>query len=96
MSEAGKIFRPADDCPGGVHERISEAPVRTRAGHCPAVGRSGRAATTVNHRRIARELVPVTDSFDHVRREAMIPMRDGVKLYTVILVPAVQSTRACC
>jgi len=34
-----------------------------------------------------RELVPVTDSFDHVRREAMIPMRDGVKLYTVILVP---------
>lgn len=29
----------------------------------------------------------VTDSFDHVRREAMIPMRDGVKLHTVILVP---------
>src|SRR4051794_16486654 len=33
------------------------------------------------------KLVPVTDSFDHVRREVMIPMRDGVKLYTVILVP---------
>lgn len=30
---------------------------------------------------------PVTDSFDHVRREEMIPMRDGVKLHTVILVP---------
>jgi len=30
---------------------------------------------------------PVTSSFDYVRREAMIPMRDGVKLYTVILVP---------
>ena len=29
----------------------------------------------------------VTDSFDYVRREAMIPMRDGVKLHTVILVP---------
>jgi putative CocE/NonD family hydrolase len=28
-----------------------------------------------------------TDSFDHVRREEMIPMRDGVKLHTVILVP---------
>ena len=26
-------------------------------------------------------------SFDYIRREAMIPMRDGVKLYTVILVP---------
>jgi putative CocE/NonD family hydrolase len=30
---------------------------------------------------------PVTDSFDYVRREVMIPMRDGVKLHTVILVP---------
>src|SRR5258708_14278833 len=30
---------------------------------------------------------PVTTSFDYVRREAMIPMRDGVKLHTVILVP---------
>ncbi|HEV2987606.1 MAG TPA: CocE/NonD family hydrolase [Candidatus Angelobacter sp.] len=30
---------------------------------------------------------PVTNSFDYIRREAMIPMRDGVKLYTVILVP---------
>jgi len=28
-----------------------------------------------------------SDSFDYVRREAMIPMRDGVKLFTVILVP---------
>src|SRR5712672_3316259 len=32
-------------------------------------------------------ITPVTDSFDYVRREAMIPMRDGVKLHTVILVP---------
>jgi uncharacterized protein len=30
---------------------------------------------------------PVTTSFDYVRREVMIPMRDGVKLHTVILVP---------
>jgi hypothetical protein len=30
---------------------------------------------------------PVTDRFDHVRRDLMIPMRDGVKLHTVILVP---------
>ncbi len=28
-----------------------------------------------------------TSGFDYVRREAMIPMRDGVKLHTVILVP---------
>ena len=32
-------------------------------------------------------LQPVTTGFDYVRREAMIPMRDGVKLHTVILVP---------
>ncbi len=30
---------------------------------------------------------PVTDRFDHVRRDLMIPMRDGVRLHTVILVP---------
>ena len=30
---------------------------------------------------------PVTDSFDYTRRDVMIPMRDGVKLHTVILVP---------
>jgi uncharacterized protein len=30
---------------------------------------------------------PVTTSFDHERRVVMIPMRDGVKLHTVILVP---------
>jgi hypothetical protein len=32
-------------------------------------------------------LKPSTDGFDYARREAMIPMRDGVKLHTVILVP---------
>ena len=30
---------------------------------------------------------PRNESFDHVRREAMIPMRDGVKLKTIILIP---------
>jgi uncharacterized protein len=29
----------------------------------------------------------VTSTFDHSRRDVMIPMRDGVKLHTVILVP---------
>jgi putative CocE/NonD family hydrolase len=33
------------------------------------------------------QLRPVTESFDFVRREAMIPMRDGVRLHTVILIP---------
>jgi putative CocE/NonD family hydrolase len=30
---------------------------------------------------------PTNDGFDYIRREVMIPMRDGVKLHTVILVP---------
>jgi uncharacterized protein len=33
------------------------------------------------------KFVPVTTSFDYIRRDVMIPMRDGVKLHTVILVP---------
>jgi putative CocE/NonD family hydrolase len=30
---------------------------------------------------------PVTDSFEYTKRDVMIPMRDGVKLHTVIIVP---------
>ena len=30
---------------------------------------------------------PVTSSFDHTTRDVMIPVRDGVKLHTVIVVP---------
>jgi uncharacterized protein len=30
---------------------------------------------------------PVTNSFDYVKRDVMIPMRDGVKLHTVIVIP---------
>src|SRR5256886_16148729 len=36
---------------------------------------------------IPAKFKPVTDSFDHTRRNVMIPMRDGVKLHTVILIP---------
>jgi putative CocE/NonD family hydrolase len=33
------------------------------------------------------QLEPVTDSFDYIPREVMVPMRDGTKLHTVILIP---------
>jgi uncharacterized protein len=36
---------------------------------------------------IPATFTPTYDGFDHVRRTAEIPMRDGVKLHTVILVP---------
>jgi putative CocE/NonD family hydrolase len=33
------------------------------------------------------DFTPATSSFDYVKRTVMIPMRDGVKLYTVLLIP---------
>ncbi|MGQ0384869.1 MAG: CocE/NonD family hydrolase [Gammaproteobacteria bacterium] len=36
---------------------------------------------------IPEKFTPKTDGFDYLRREEMIPMRDGVRLKTVILVP---------
>jgi putative CocE/NonD family hydrolase len=36
---------------------------------------------------IADKYVAPTASYDYVKRVAMIPMRDGIKLYTVIVVP---------
>ena len=37
-----------------------------------------------------------TAGFDYLRREVMIPMRDGVKLHTVILVPKGARARPSC
>jgi len=34
-----------------------------------------------------QNFTPVTDSFNYAKRDVMIPMRDGVKLHTVIVIP---------
>src|SRR5207253_9197452 len=34
-----------------------------------------------------QEFKPTNESFEYTRRDVMIPMRDGVKLHTVIIVP---------
>ena len=39
------------------------------------------------------EFTPTYDDFDFVRREVMIPMRDGVKLHTVILMSKLRPGR---
>ena len=65
------------------------------------------AATTVGHTQTQKPATyptlpsetpaafdPVATSFDYVRRDVMIPMRDGVKLHTVILVPKGAAKRA--
>jgi predicted acyl esterase len=44
-----------------------------------------RAQTLPSER--PEKIEPTYDGFDYTRREVMIPMRDGVKLHTVILVP---------
>ncbi|URD62052.1 CocE/NonD family hydrolase [Sphingomonas sp. KRR8] len=36
---------------------------------------------------IPKNFTPPTDNRDYIKREVMIPMRDGTKLYTVIVIP---------
>jgi len=57
--------------PGGDIPKAFQAPV-------PAVPKSGDIPQRFNAPR---------GEFQYVRREAMIPMRDGAKLYTVLIVP---------
>ena len=49
------------------------------------LGMCGVAAA--QHSDIPKSFTVPTAGDDYVKREVMIPMRDGVKLYTVILVP---------
>jgi putative CocE/NonD family hydrolase len=59
----------------------------------PAAGQSAQAAPapSASYQELPCEtpaaFEPASEGFDHVRREVMIPMRDGVRLFTVILVP---------
>jgi putative CocE/NonD family hydrolase len=55
------------------------------------LGSAGEPRAQERVRSLESETPPVftprTESFDYTRREAMIPMRDGVKLKTIILIP---------
>ncbi|MGC2448183.1 MAG: CocE/NonD family hydrolase, partial [Candidatus Sulfotelmatobacter sp.] len=53
----------------------------------PGVAQNAGSPATSLPSEMPEKLVPVTDSFDYVKREVMIPMRDGVKLHTVIVIP---------
>ena len=50
-------------------------------------GKLVRAQTPTLPSETRDKIQPTNYGFDYVRREVMIPMRDGVKLHTVILVP---------
>ena len=53
----------------------------------PAVAQSAPPPPPALPSETPTKFEPATDSFDYIRRDVMIPMRDGVKLHAVILVP---------
>ncbi len=66
------------------------APPGARAAQMPAPAAPVPATPAAPPRldsELARAFSPHTDTFDYTRREVMIPMRDGVHLHTVIIVP---------
>ena len=69
---------------------MPNARLRAVAGLALALLASG-AALAAQPARLAPDMpahfTPRTDSFDYVRREVMIPMRDGVKLHTILIIP---------
>jgi uncharacterized protein len=52
-----------------------------------AAGLMLAAPAKASHSDIPGRFKPADASFDYVRREVMIPMRDGVRLHTVIVIP---------
>jgi putative CocE/NonD family hydrolase len=71
-----------------VHTVVSRQSLVFAIGLCVAVplGTVSAQVTTLPSETPAK-LVPTNYGFDHERRDVMIPMRDGVKLHAVILVP---------
>ena len=54
--------------------------------HAPVAAQTQPAPATLQSETPAK-FEPTNHGFDHVRRDVMIPMRDGARLHTVILVP---------
>ena len=52
-----------------------------------AAARAQEAVPPPSVSEIPASFTPKTDSFDFVRRDEMVAMRDGVKLRTIVLVP---------
>ncbi len=69
-----------------IHGRACAGVLMLAAVCWPAADRPAIAADALPSETPAAFLARV-DSFDYVKREVMIPMRDGVKLQTLILIP---------
>jgi uncharacterized protein len=57
------------------------------AAQAPPSSKSESANSATFPSETPAQLEPVADSFDYTRREVLIPMRDGTRLHTVILIP---------
>src|SRR4051812_45212152 len=53
---------------------------------CPAHSRAAEPAPALPSD-TPEKFKPATNSFDYVKREEMVPMRDGIKLKTFVLIP---------
>jgi len=53
----------------------------------PAAAQTAQEPAATLPNETPAKVTPVTDSFDYVKHDVMIPMRDGVKLHTVIVIP---------
>ena len=69
---------------GGALLAPAQAPAQTST---PAPGQISAPAGNAPFSEFPAAFAARTDSFDYIKRSAMIPMRDGVKLYTLILIP---------
>src|SRR5262245_31939714 len=73
---------------GGTVSRALVLALTALAGTASAQDEAAKPATYKDlPSEIPEKFKPTHQGFDHSRRTVMIPMRDGVKLHTVILIP---------
>jgi uncharacterized protein len=75
-------------CPRGARKLWRQAGLYLLAAGCALAQQAGALGPAPAGSDIPSTFTVPRNGYGYVRREAMIPMRDGVKLHTVIIVPA--------
>jgi putative CocE/NonD family hydrolase len=70
-----------------IYGRACAALLLATAGFLTVARAAPPAATDTLPSETPSAFVPRVDTFDYIKREVMIPMRDGVKLKTIIIIP---------
>jgi uncharacterized protein len=81
------LQRPEPEITMWMYHRRACTVFAAAAVSCSLLATASAAAADTLPSETPATFVPRVDSFDYVKREVMIPMRDGVKLQTVILIP---------